>query len=94
MLLAIASGVQKKTTRGQGLTEYLILLCLVSVAAIAVVSVVGQNLRARYASVSAALRGDSDVNKEMEEATEDSYELRGFEDFLEGAKKPQSRRGR
>lgn len=58
------------------------------------VSVVGQNLRARYASVSSALRGDAEVSKDMEEATPDSYELRGFDDFLEGAKKPQNRRSR
>lgn len=70
---------------GQALTEYLILLCLVSVAAIAVVSVVGQNLRARYATISSALRGDRDVKKEMESPDSETYEMRGFDDYTESA---------
>ena len=75
----------KISQRGQGLTEYLILLCLVSVAAIAVVSIVGQNLRARYATISSALRGDKEIKKEMEEPTLESYQMRGMGDYEESA---------
>lgn len=77
-----------RTARGQGLLEYLILLCLVSVSAIAVVSVVGQNLRARYATISAALRGDKDVKKELNSPEAETYRLRGFDDYTESAGKP------
>lgn len=65
--------------------EYLILVCLVSVSAIAVVSVVGQNIRARYATIASALRGDKTVKKELQEAESSSYELRGFDDYTESA---------
>lgn len=75
-----------KNTRGQGLVEYLILVCLLAISTIAVVSVVGQNLRARYANISSALQGKKGTHK-MESPDADSYELRGFDDFLESSTK-------
>jgi Flp pilus assembly pilin Flp len=78
--------IHRRTSEsGQGLTEYLILLCLVAVSAIAVVSVVGQNLRARYATISAALRGDKQIKKELESPEASSYQLRGFDDYTDSA---------
>ncbi|MCB0418474.1 MAG: hypothetical protein H6617_09935 [Bdellovibrionaceae bacterium] len=76
----------QKRNRGQGLVEYLILVCLLAVATIAVVSVVGQNIRARYANISAALQGKRGREK-MEAVESDSYELRGFDDFMESGNK-------
>lgn len=73
--------------KGQGLTEYLILVCLIAVSAIAVVSVVGQNVRARYASISSALRGDRTVKKELDEAESESFEIRGFDDYDKSSQK-------
>lgn len=80
---------QKRRQRhsGQGLVEYLILVCLLAVSAIAVVSVVGQNLKARYANISSALRGKKPA-EELQEAGAGTYQLRGFDDFNEGAAKP------
>jgi Flp pilus assembly pilin Flp len=75
-------------TKGQGLIEYLVLVCLVAVAAIAVVSVVGQNLRARYATISSALRGDREVKKELSTPESSTYQLRGFDDYTDSAGKP------
>ena len=72
--------------RGQGLVEYLILVCLLALSAIAVVSVVGQNIRARYANISSALQGKKGTHK-LEAPSEDSYEIRGFDDFLESSTK-------
>ena len=46
---------------GQGLVEYLILVCLVAVSAIAIVSVVGKNIKEQYANISAALRNGKKV---------------------------------
>ncbi len=69
---------------GQGLVEYLILTCLVAVSAIAVVSVVGQNIRARYANISAAIRGTRGGEK-LEAADDSSVEMRGFHDFGEAS---------
>lgn len=70
-----------RASRGQALTEYLILVCLVCVATIAVVSVVGQNLRARYATISDALRGDRNSQRELHSPDATSYELRGMDDY-------------
>lgn len=72
---------------GQGLVEYLILTCLVAVAAIAVVSVVGQNIRARYANISAALQGKRPAEK-LEAPETTAYEIRGLDDFSQSATKP------
>jgi len=74
----------RRASRGQSLVEYLILLCLVAVAAIGVVSVVGTNLREQYANVSKALRGDRGSVSKTRERKED-YESRGLDDFMESA---------
>ncbi len=74
-----------KGNRGQGLVEYLILVCLVAVSAIAVVSVVGKNIREQYANISAALHNGKAVKATPADAA--SYEARGMDDFMDGAKK-------
>ena len=76
--------------RAQGLIEYLILVCLISVAAIAVVSLVGKNIREQYANISAALRNGESVKLSAPDRA--SYEARGMDDFMEGAKKTQGGR--
>ena len=76
--------------KGQGLVEYLILVCLIAVSAIAVVSVVGQNLRARYATISSALRGDKEVKKELDSPEASTYKMRGFDDYTESSGRPKS----
>jgi len=73
-----------RNSRGQGLVEYLILLCLVAVSAIAVVAVVGQNIREQYANVSAALRNGKSVP--LTEPAKSTHDARGMDDFNGGAK--------
>ena len=72
----------KRNNKGQGLVEYLILVCLVAVSAIAVVSVVGTNIRELYAKISLSLGGGKDKVKltRPEKAT---YQKRGMDDFSE-----------
>ena len=67
--------------RGQGLVEYLILVCLVAVAAMGVVSVVGANVSEHYVNVSNALRGKKKIRTTA--PTKDSYEARGMHDYME-----------
>lgn len=43
---------------GQGLVEYLLLVCLLGVATLGIVSALGRNLREQYANVAASLRGE------------------------------------
>jgi len=70
--------------RGQGLVEYLILVCLVGIAAIAVVSVVGTNVREQYARISNSLRnGKGAVTLTTPDSS--SYRRRGMDDFTESA---------
>lgn len=78
--------------RGQGLVEYLILICLIAVSAILVVSTVGKNIAEQYANVSNALtRGDG---KEVKKTTvdESAYKSRGMDDFMSGARKSEGSR--
>lgn len=71
-----------KSNKGQGLVEYLILVCLVAVASIAVVTVVGTNISELYAKISLSLGGEKDKVKltRPEKAT---YRKRGMDDFSE-----------
>ncbi len=72
---------------GQGLVEYLILICLIAVSAILVISTVGKNIAEQYANVSNALtRGDG---KEVSKTAVDeaAYRSRGMDDFMAGARK-------
>ena len=75
---------KKRGVRGQGLMEYLILVCLIAVAGITVVSTVGKNLREQYANISKALQKKDKVKLTDVEAS--SYQARGMDDFMDGAK--------
>jgi Flp pilus assembly pilin Flp len=73
----------QQSIKGQGLIEYLVLVCLITVSSIAVVSVVGANIKELYANVAHSIQGKrkiefSDVEKPM-------YQSRSLEDFTEGA---------
>jgi Flp pilus assembly pilin Flp len=77
--------------RGQSLVEYLVLTCLVAVAAIAVVSVVGRNIRENYANISNALRGEGRAVKHSEVQLQ-ALDPKGFQNYMEnsdvGAQRP------
>ena len=77
----------KKRNSGQGLIEYLILLCLVTVSSIAVVSVVGQNIKAQYAKISNAITGKGS-QVPMSSVSSETYKQRGMDDYFESAKSP------
>ncbi len=70
--------------RGQGLIEYLILVCLIALSSIAVVSVVSKNIKEQYANVSSALKNGSKI--EVTSPDSSSYDFHGMNDFMEGAK--------
>ncbi|NDC24051.1 MAG: hypothetical protein EBZ49_07970, partial [Proteobacteria bacterium] len=52
----------QRKSRGQGLVEYLILVCLISVSSIAVVSLVGANIKELYANVAQSLQGKKKID--------------------------------
>lgn len=73
-----------KKNSGQGLVEYLILLCLVTVSSIAVVSVVGQNIKAQYAKISNAITGKG-AQIPMTTVKSNAYKQRGMDDYFESS---------
>lgn len=74
-----------KKYSGQGLVEYLILLCLITVSSIAVVSVVGQNIKAQYAKISNAITGKG-AEVPMLDVKSESYKLRGMDNYYESSR--------
>jgi pilus assembly protein Flp/PilA len=69
---------------GQGLIEYLVIVALVAVAGIAVMKVVGQNVRAQFANVADAIQGNTGKAK-LDEVRESHYKKRDMGDFFRGA---------
>lgn len=76
-----------KKIRGQGMSEYLILVALVAVAAIAAVGLFGTTARSQLASVSQELAGNSgagangQADAEAQAAQDDGDERRGMGEF-------------
>lgn len=77
--------------QGQGLIEYLILVCLITVSSLAVVSVVGANIKELYANVAHSLQGRKKIDFTPVEGS--MYKARTLEDFMEGAKRPDEKPG-
>lgn len=73
-----------KNQRGQSLIEYLVLVCLIAVGSMAVVRVVGKNVRVQFANVSRALGGESE-KLQTEKVNQEDYSKRDFGDFMKGA---------
>jgi pilus assembly protein Flp/PilA len=53
-----------KKARGQGMTEYVIIVALIAIAAIGVITLFGDNIRKLFGSSAAALSGESQVQNE------------------------------
>ena len=52
-----------KLSRGQGMTEYIIIVALIAIAAIGVITVFGYNIRALFGMATDAVAGDTQVEK-------------------------------
>lgn len=77
---------QIRNQKGQSLIEYLVLVCLIAVGSMAVVRVVGKNIRVQFANVSRALGGESEALTTEKVKTQD-YSKRDFSDFMTGTNK-------
>lgn len=75
--------MQLRNERGQGLIEYLIIVALMGVAAIAIVRVLGQTVNSRFASISYALRGEKRA-VQAEKVDESYYKKKDLGDFFNG----------
>ena len=78
---------------GQGMTEYIIIVALIAIAAIGVYNLYGRTLRHQTAAMGASLGGDAidaaDANKSGksagEAATKEAQAKMGLENFSEAA---------
>lgn len=71
---------KRQRTLGQAISEYMILTALVAVGSIAVIQVMGSNLRARIGVISEAIRGKKkDIAGTALEAKH--YEIKDLGDF-------------
>ena len=52
-----------KLSRGQGMTEYIIIVALIAIAAIGVITVFGDNIRALFGMATDAVAGDTQMEK-------------------------------
>jgi len=74
----------KINQRGQGLVEYLVLVCLITISSIAIVSVVGANIKELYANVAHSLQGKKKFD--FTDVQQPMIQGRTLDDFMEGAK--------
>lgn len=70
----------QKARRGQGMTEYIIIVALIAIAAIGVITLFGDNLRQLFASSAEALAGNDNVANNGQTAT-DSTVKRNLSNF-------------
>jgi len=75
--------IKYRSRRGQGMTEYIIIVALIAIAAIGVVSLFGDNIRALFATSDNALAGNEDALAQTHEATGELYGHKNMKDFAE-----------
>ncbi len=75
----------KLNNKGQGLIEYLIIVALVAVSAIAIMRVVGQNITIQYAKVSKALGAEVEGTLQNAKASESMYKKKSLKSFMNGS---------
>lgn len=89
---------RRNKNRGQGMTEYIIIVALIAVAAIGVYNLFGSTVRNQTASMAAALGGDSSAadsanklaTKNGKGAADEAKAVKGLENFSSAAAvKPQ-----
>lgn len=74
-----------KYNRGQGMTEYLIIVALIAISAIAIVRATGSSLKVGFGKVASALQGGSYSGASAESVSSDKTKGRSLDDFDRGA---------
>ena len=73
---------QRNRTKGQGMTEYIIVVALMAISAIGVVTIFGGNVRALFGAATASLAGDTNVNANTKNGNRQQYVgPKGMKDF-------------
>ena len=74
---------QLRKTRGQGMTEYIIIVALISIAAVGVITLFGDNIRKLFGMSADALTGEVDVKNRATKSKGDTIEKKGMKNFGE-----------
>lgn len=72
-----------KSRKGQAMAEYIILTALIAIGSMAIIQVLGSNLRRKVAQISEAVRGESSTRFEGIQATQDHYKIYDMGDFTD-----------
>ena len=67
-----------KSQSGQGMTEYLIIVALIAIAAIGVVTVFGQDIRQLFAGTTDSLAGNVSTNTAVKARVNKNKSLKNF----------------
>ena len=73
-----------KRQDGQGMTEYIIIVALIAIAAIGVVTVFGQDIRMLFGASTQALNGETSVNARTSAATRQMNQKKTLKNFGSG----------
>lgn len=79
---------RRSTRRGQGMTEYIIIVALIAIAAIGVITIFGDNIRDLFAGATNALAGETAVKVDTEKSRSSHTKtktLRSFGEDLKGS---------
>lgn len=72
-----------KKARGQGMTEYIIIVALIAIAAIGVITLFGDNIKALFGMSADALAGDTSVTARTTKSKADKLEKKQLSNFAE-----------
>ncbi|MBI2026323.1 MAG: hypothetical protein HYS98_00685 [Deltaproteobacteria bacterium] len=68
--------------KGQGMTEYIILVALIAVAALGIVSILGHTITSKLSQITTALQGRSSNSIEVKSVEEKHWRQRSMNDFF------------
>ncbi len=77
---------KRSSQHGQGMTEYLIIVALMAISAIAIVRSTSSSLKVGFGKISAALQGKKYSGSEAEDVTSEKTKGRSLNDFDNGSK--------
>lgn len=72
---------RKMNKRGQGMTEYIIIVALIAIAAIGVITLFGDNIRRLFGSSADALGGDTTITNPNNTKASAVVQKKGLKDF-------------
>lgn len=76
----------RRSEKGQGMTEYIIIVALIAIAAIGVVTIFGDNIRDLFAGATNALAGETQVKVGTEKARVSHTKSKTLKTFAEDNK--------